>query len=239
MLGDCGRLPLHIKYNKRFVKYWLKLLISQQGSLLQTCYKMQTGFDAIYKRGFVTNLKKLLFSDAFGLVWITQGIGDEELFMISVVLRLTDIAKQTWNSEIDSSPKLSTYREFKPLLYPEKYLYTLNNFFIRKQLTKFRTSNHKLMVEGGRHRGTDFADRRCIYCDMNCIENEYHFLFECPLYEEIRRKPLIFLNSDRHCQNHDKFVKIMSSQKPETLRNLALFVYKGFKLEQKLMFSRE
>ena len=68
---------------------------------------------------------------------------------------------------------------------------------------------------------------------MNCIENECHFLLECPLYEEIRRKHLIFLNCDWHCQNHDKFVKIMSSQNPETLRNLALFVYKGFKLRAK------
>ena len=233
VLGECGRLPLHIKYNKRFIKYWLKLLRSPQGSLLQTCYKMQTDLDAIYKRGWVTNLKKLVFSNGFGLVWITQGVGDEELFMKSVVLRLSDIAKQTWNSEIDSSPKLSTYREFKSLLNPEKYLYTVNNYFIRKQLTKFRISNHKLMVEEGRYRGIDFADRRCIYCDMNCIENECHFLLECPLYEEIRRKHLIFLNCDWHCQNHDKFVKIMSSQNKETLRNLALFVYKGFKLRAK------
>ena len=133
VLGKCGRLPLHIKckYNKRFIKYWLKLLRSPQGSLLQTCYKMQTDFDAIYKRDWVTNLKKLLFSNGFVLT-ITQGAGDEELFMKSVVLRLTDIAKQTWNSEIDSSPKLLTYSEFKSLLNPEKYLYTLNNYFIRK-----------------------------------------------------------------------------------------------------------
>ena len=96
--------------------------------------------------------------------------------MKSVVLRLTDIAKQTWNNEINSSPKLSTYRELKSLLNPEKYLYTLDNYFIWKQLTKLSISNHKLMVEEGRYRGTDFADRRCIYCGMNCIENEYHFL---------------------------------------------------------------
>ena len=80
------------------------------------------------------------------------------------------------------------YREFKSLLNPGKYLYTPNNYFIRKQLTKFRISNHKLMVEEDRYRGTDFADRRCIYCDMNYIENECHFLLECLLHEELRRK---------------------------------------------------
>ena len=68
---------------------------------------------------------------------------------------------------------------------------------------------------------------------MNCIENECQFLLDCPLYGEIRRNHLIFLNSDRHWQNHDKSVKIKSSQNPETLRNLVLFVYKGFKLQAK------
>ena len=47
VLGECGTLPLHIKHNKRFIKYWLKLLRSSQGSLLQTCYKMQTDYGAI------------------------------------------------------------------------------------------------------------------------------------------------------------------------------------------------
>ena len=106
-----------VKYNEPFVKYWLKLLRSPQGALLQTCYKMQTNFDAIYKRGWVT------FLNGFGLVWITQGVGDEELFMKLVFLRLTNIEKQTWNSEMYSSPKLSMYREFRSLLNPEKHLY--------------------------------------------------------------------------------------------------------------------
>ena len=38
--GECGKRPLHVMYKKRFVKYWLKLLRSLPGSLLQTCYKM-------------------------------------------------------------------------------------------------------------------------------------------------------------------------------------------------------
>ena len=45
-------------------------------------------------------------------MWITHGVGDEGMFMKSVILRLTDIAEQTWNSEIFSSPKLSTHKEF-------------------------------------------------------------------------------------------------------------------------------
>ena len=83
---------------------------------------------------------------------------DEELFIKSIVLRLTDTAKQNWNTEINNRRKLSLYREF--------------------QFTQFAVFNHQLMAEGGTYCGIDFADRRCIHCDISCIENECHFLLE-------------------------------------------------------------
>ena len=99
---------------KRFIKYWLKLLRSPQGSLLQTCYKMQTDFDAIYKRGWATNFKKLLFSNGFGLAQETQGVG-----------------KKTSNNEIvvhnsQRKENLVSFKSRQILIYPDKYSYSLN-----------------------------------------------------------------------------------------------------------------
>ena len=37
-------------------------------------------------------LTETLFSNGFGHVWISQGVGDEELFLKAMVLRMTDIA---------------------------------------------------------------------------------------------------------------------------------------------------
>ena len=77
--GECGRLPLSIQ--KRYIKYWLKLIKMPENSSLNTCYTVQASFDKIYSKGWVTDLKKLLFSKGFGHVWISQGVGDEELFL--------------------------------------------------------------------------------------------------------------------------------------------------------------
>ena len=63
---------------------------------------------------------------------------------------MTDI--ETWSNEISTSSKLSTNNEFKTFLNPEKYLQVINNYFIRKQLTRFRISNHQLLIEESRHR---------------------------------------------------------------------------------------
>ena len=84
---------------------------------------------------------------------------------------MTDIVKQTWSNVINTSSKLSTNKEFKTLLNPEKYLQVINNYFIRRQLTRFRISNHQLLIEEGRHLGIDPIDRRCKFCDTNCVEN--------------------------------------------------------------------
>ena len=160
-LGECGRLPLYIQYEKRYVKYRFKLLKSPENSFLYLSYKIQLQLDKLHKKGWVTNLKQLLFSNGFGHVWISQEVGDEALFLREFTLRLQDIARQNWRADLESSAKLSTYSEFKSLLNPEKYLKVVKNYFIRKQLAKLRTSNHDLMIEKGRYQGIEVANRTC------------------------------------------------------------------------------
>ena len=225
VLGECGRLPLSIQYQKRYIKYWLELLKMSENSLLNTCYKMQVSFDKTYQKGWVTDLKQLLFSNGFGHVWISQGVGNEELFLKVMVLQMTDIARQTWSNEISASSELSTCKEFKTLLNQEKYLQVINNYFIHKQLTRFRISNHQLLIEEGRHRGIDLVDRRCKFCGMNCVENEIHFLLVCPLYHNLRLKYILIPEHLGFYQSYSNFIKIMSSENEKVIRNLALFFY--------------
>ena len=55
-------------------------------------------------------------------------------------------------------------------------------------LSRFRCSNHKLSIE--RQRSThDRNERWCNYCKnngSNVIEDEYPFMFICPLYNDER-----------------------------------------------------
>ena len=67
VLGECGQLPLSIQYQKRYIKYWLKLIKMPENSSLNTCYKMLVSFDKTYRKGWVTDLKQLLFSTVLGM----------------------------------------------------------------------------------------------------------------------------------------------------------------------------
>ena len=106
------------------------------------------------------------------------------------VLPISDIYRQKWFLDINESPKLSTYSQFKSLLEPEKYLHVINNFWTRKQLAKFRTSNHDLPIEKGRHAKLERQMRTCMKCDLGCTEDEYHFILICPKYGCLREKYL-------------------------------------------------
>ena len=51
-------------------------------------------------------------------------------------------------------------------------------------MTKFWLSNHELMIEKGRHLNLEISERKCSFC--NCVEDEIHFLIDCPTYDPLR-----------------------------------------------------
>ena len=68
----------------------------------------------------------------------------------------------------------------------EKYLSGTKNVSVRIQVTKFRLSNHRLMIEVGRHLGIQNEEERlCPFCPQQ-VENEFHFLFQCSVYKHQR-----------------------------------------------------
>ena len=81
--------------------------------------------------------------------------------------------------------RLRTYAIFKTIPGFEKYLDELKCVKERTALTKLRLSNHKLMIEKGRHSGINRELRSCPFCP-NRIENEKHFLIECQAYKRLR-----------------------------------------------------
>ena len=100
--------------------------------------------------------------------------------------------------------------------------FTLNKN-IRTALTRFRLSSHDLAIESGRYDDTPRSDRLCKFCNLNVVENEYHFLLVCPLYIDIRKK---YFNSYYcHWPTLKKFENLMSTKSKCKINNLAKYVY--------------
>ena len=103
--------------------------------------------------------------------------------------RERDMFNQTALYGLQTSSKLKTLAYLKNDTVCENYLLSVENIANRIALTKFRLSNHNLMIEKGRHQDVAFCDRSCPFCPDQ-IENEFHFLLKCPTYRELRRKLL-------------------------------------------------
>merc|ERR1739847_136811 len=65
----------------------------------------------------------------------------------------------------------------------------VKNVKVRISMTKFRLSNHKLMIEKRRHYGLEKEEKICPFCTS--VEDEIHFINECEVFTPVRRDLLI------------------------------------------------
>ena len=146
-------------------------------------------------------------------------------------MRISDVYRQQWRANILESPKLQTYKEFKTLLNPERYLTIINNFYIRRSLAKLRCSDHSLTIEKGRHLKIERSLRLCPCCTLSCVEDEFHFLMICPAFKDLRT--LYLPNFQTTYPSWGKFLTILTSENVDVIKSLSSYVYQGLKRRNK------
>ena len=97
-------------------------------------------------------------------------------------------------------------------------------------------SVHRLAVEAGRwHKPNKipYNERKCQFC--NTLEDEFHFLLECPFYRDLR-KSVIDTYSWKRPYMMIKFIDLLKPENENTSRKLAIYIYihKGFELRTRL-----
>ena len=89
-------------------------------------------------------------------------------------------------------------------------------------------SSHDLAIETGRYVNVERENRICEHCNINVIENEYHFLLVCPKFRHLRIQ--YFKSYFCHWPSIRKFETLMSSQSKSNLLSLSKYLYFAFKL---------
>ena len=201
------------------------------------CYEMLRRLDTTGRHTWATNIKDLLFRYGFGYAWVAQEVGNENIFLSLFCQRVKDIFTQKCFSDIDSTPKAHHYKYFKSNLAPEYYLSLDISYVYKKMLSNFRCSNHDLMIEKGRHLGIDRQLRICPLCkqkkNLNIIEDEFHFFFECMEYENLR---LLYFNKNwLRNKNRNKFHRILELKDRGTVLKVSKFLVDAFNLRKALL----
>ena len=97
-------------------------------------------------------------------------------------------------------------------------------------MTKLRTSSHRLEIEVGRWARQNrirIEERKCITC--NKLEDEFRFLLECSLYNDLRNQYIKKYYWKR--PNILKLKEFMSTTNKRILSNLSLYIFTAFKIE--------
>jgi len=124
------------------------------------------------------------------------------------------------------------YNKYKTEFGIEQYLLNIKNDKLRKQLTRFRLSAHKLAIGVGRFQNIDREQRLCTFCNQHQIETEFHFLLICPKYIEIRK---LFIINYTSFPTLTRFNKIMSSKNAKSQLNLAKFIDKAMNVRKSII----
>ena len=90
--------------------------------------------------------------------------------------------------KIYGKPKLRFCNMFKSDLLPEEYLNLHIQKYQRSLFAQFRAGILPLNVEIGRFRNLPLEQHLCVLCDESEVEDEYHFLCQCAVHHDLRRK---------------------------------------------------
>ena len=220
--SELGLYPLVIERQVRIVKYWLKLNSNESGNIiLSSVYRNMIDDVSSGATNWLSKVKHLLESNGFAETWIYRDSIISNRFIPVLRQRLVDIYLSNWREGMEASSSLSLFRNLKDSYEPAPYLHKVLNRKYRNAIAKLRLSSHPLLIETGRYTGVPRDNRKCTFCDLNDIEDEYHFVLKCSKYQILRN--VYIPNYYTRNPSMFKFIELLNCDKVKTLNNLAVF----------------
>ena len=224
--SEVGKFPLQSQIIERNINY-LKYVNSKHNELVKqalTYEQTKTG-----TRVTMENSLSKVIND------LTPVLNNQPILDIpKYKLRKTlfELQQNKWLTNIHASSKADTFKTFKTRSKFETYLCDVSNRKHRVAMTKFRTSDHRLMIEQGRRTRPrkERHERTCPHCSTT-IEDECHFLTNCSMY---KNRDEIFSKLEQlnpcliNMNNGIRFQFLLSQEDTETNKILAATIHEWF-----------
>lgn len=108
--------------------------------------------------------------------------------------------------------------------------------YLRSTLAQFRCGIIPIRIETGRFQGEPIEERICVFCSNRSVEDEFHFLLHCSLYNDYRKKKLfenIGFNQSEEISD-DELLRLLIVNYP---RQVAKYLYSSIKRRQSIVFK--
>ncbi len=234
--GESGSYPMYTYVLKNMLSFWLHIINSPPNSLVNIAYKTDLDLtDKGNKSTWSANFRMILKYFGFEHVWNNQST----LSISRLIHAFHKVVKKQfekyWSDSIGKSSKLRAYRTFKTVFGTEPYLINSKFFRVRRLISKFRVSNHRLEIEIGRYTDpkTPLEERICKNCNLNKVEDEYHCIIECPYMSEKRKTNFPETMNNVDTTDEEKFIDIMKAYTTESSQALYKFLSFRFPFKPK------
>ena len=179
---------------------------------------------------WLSKIRNLLQQSGFNDVWLFPRSVNIKQFTPILRSRLIDLYINEWHRDIANRSSLVLYRHIKSSFTRSNYLDIMKIPKFRNVLAKFRLSSHELNVEQGRYRNIQRNERKCSFCNLHEVEDEYHFILVCPLYNNLRKthlKKYFYIRPSVY-----KLTKLLNNSNLRVLNNLSLFCIKALNVRK-------
>ena len=181
-------------------------------------YKMLLALHNRGKTTWVSHVKLVLCNNGFEQVWLF-GCGNVKPFIKELEERLCSSFCHRWYNHLDTSERLSVYNSYKHCFQREGYVNVLWMEVYSNCLAQFRMGVSQINLHRYRFSTTD--NTTCPFC-ANQQETEIHFVFQCPVYNQLRSKYLPDIINVRDPRKH--LIILMNSSSQEAVLNVAKFL---------------
>ena len=225
--GMLGRYPLILERHVKIIKYWLKVVSGTKTQYVYTLYQasyQRSGLSSRYN--WAHKVKDLLFTTGFGDVWLYQSVTNTDAFLSEFKQRIRDVFNQNWNTRLYASPRARFYRCMLIEHKFHSFLDKITNVQYRNALIRLIVSSHRLHVETGRWRRPVVPSEQRLCTNCQKLEDEYHLLFECERFNELRIRLIPIYYRSRPSML--KCTQIINSTNRKTIFNLSKFVFEAF-----------
>ena len=181
--AELGKFPLIIDINKKILSYLNYLHQKDENSIVRQALKISIDLYDNGKNSFYSSVMKI--NEYYNFNHFNySSLNDCKIKQYINIMKQKYISH--WNQTLQNSQKLSFYKTIKNNYSPSTYLDLTRKDPLRKTLVKLRISCHKLRIETGRYDNIPRNERICNFCNCNKIEDETHFLLDCPAYSQVR-----------------------------------------------------
>ena len=227
--GELGRMNYQFRRYIIIIKYWLKVISNEENKYIKQIYNPMLN-DLNLQQNWASSVKNLLSRVGFLHVREAQGVGNENAFFNIFKQKINDIFTQDWHSRLENSTRAICYLTYAKFQI-SKVFRLFEHCEIQKCLSWLWLSSHRLQVEVVRWAKPNkipYENRK--FQIYNVLEDEFHFLLECPLYDNLRKA---YINKYYWRRSSMlKFVQLLSNEHGKTLKHLSVYIDKVFQLHK-------